>query len=143
VVSRAAKLLGHRLHRDRSRTSCRPHKVGWLVLGLCPAGAHGGRSGSKEVWEQGPKSECPSRANRRDSTETEVHALMKVLIGVDPHKTSLAVAAIDEATSELLERASFPQDRTGLRSLERFKRSGSPNGVGRWRTQEGSVGTWR
>jgi transposase len=45
---------------------------------------------------------------------------MKVLIGVDPHKTSLAVAAIDEATSELLERASFPQDRTGLRSLERW-----------------------
>jgi len=45
---------------------------------------------------------------------------MKVLIGVDPHKTSLAVAAIDEATSELLERASFPQDRTGLRALERW-----------------------
>jgi transposase len=45
---------------------------------------------------------------------------MKVLIGVDPHKTSLAVAAIDEATSELLERASFPQDGTGLRRLERW-----------------------
>jgi hypothetical protein len=50
VVSRAAKLLGYRLHRDRSRTSCRPpHKVGWLVLGLPPAGARGVRSGSKEV----------------------------------------------------------------------------------------------
>jgi transposase len=45
---------------------------------------------------------------------------MKVLIGVDPHKASLAVAAIDEGTSELLERASFPQNRTGLRSLERW-----------------------
>jgi transposase len=45
---------------------------------------------------------------------------MKVLIGVDPHKVSVAVAAIDEATGELLERASFPQDRTGLRSLERW-----------------------
>jgi transposase len=45
---------------------------------------------------------------------------MKVLIGVDPHKTSLAVAAIDEATGELLERAAFPQDRTGLRALERW-----------------------
>jgi transposase len=45
---------------------------------------------------------------------------MKVLIGVDPHKTSLAVAAIDEANSELLERASFPQDHAGLRSLERW-----------------------
>jgi transposase len=45
---------------------------------------------------------------------------MKVLIGVDPHKASVAVAAIDEAKGELLERASFPQDRTGLRSLERW-----------------------
>jgi transposase len=45
---------------------------------------------------------------------------MKVLIGVDPHKTSLAVAAIEEATSELFERASFPQDRTGLRALGRW-----------------------
>jgi len=45
---------------------------------------------------------------------------MKVLIGVDPHKVSLAVAAIDEATGELLERASFPQDRAGLRCLERW-----------------------
>ena len=38
---------------------------------------------------------------------------MKVLIGVDPHKASVAVAAIDEATGELLDRASFPQDRSG------------------------------
>jgi transposase len=45
---------------------------------------------------------------------------MKVLIGVDPHKASLAVAAIDETTGELLERASFPHDRAGLRSLERW-----------------------
>jgi transposase len=45
---------------------------------------------------------------------------MKVLIGVDPHKTSLAVAVVDEATVELVERASFPQDRTGLRALERW-----------------------
>ena len=52
---------------------------------------------------------------------------MKVLIGVDPHKASVALAVVDEATGELLERASFPQDRTGLRCLERFKRSGSPS----------------
>src|SRR5215212_9028389 len=45
---------------------------------------------------------------------------MKVLIGVDPHKASLAVAALDEATGQLLERASFPQDRAGLRALERW-----------------------
>jgi transposase len=47
---------------------------------------------------------------------------MEVLIGVDPHKGSVAVAAIDEATGELLERASFPQNRVGLRSLERWAR---------------------
>jgi hypothetical protein len=35
---------------------------------------------------------------------------MKVLIGIDPHKASVAVAALDEATGVLLERASFPQD---------------------------------
>jgi transposase len=45
---------------------------------------------------------------------------MEVLIGVDPHKASLAVAAIDEALGELLERASFPHDRAGLRALERW-----------------------
>jgi transposase len=49
-------------------------------------------------------------------------ALMKVLIGVDPHKGSVAVAAVDEATGELLERTSFPQNRAGLRSLERWAR---------------------
>jgi transposase len=45
---------------------------------------------------------------------------MKVLIGVGPHKTSLAVAALDEAKGELLERASFPQSHAGLRALERW-----------------------
>ena len=45
---------------------------------------------------------------------------MKVLIGVDPHKASVAVAVVDEVAGELLERASFPQDRDGLRCLERW-----------------------
>jgi transposase len=45
---------------------------------------------------------------------------MKVLIGVDPHKASVAVAAVDEAVGELVERASFPQNRAGLRALERW-----------------------
>src|SRR5512132_1376932 len=94
--------------------------MGWLVLGSRPAGDRGVRSDSKEVWEQDPKSECPSRANGRGSTETEVRALMKVLIGVDPHKASVAVAAGDEAKGELVERASFPHNRAGLRSLERW-----------------------
>jgi transposase len=53
------------------------------------------------------------RAKRR-------YARMKVLIGVDPHKASIAVAAVAEATGELLERAAFPQNRAGLRCLERW-----------------------
>jgi hypothetical protein len=61
-----------------------------------------------------------ANSSGRDPTETEVRALMKVLIGVDPHKASLAVAAIDEAKGELLERAAFPQDRSGLGRLERW-----------------------
>jgi transposase len=45
---------------------------------------------------------------------------MKVLLGVDPHKASVAVAVVDEAKGELVERATFPQNRAGLRSLERW-----------------------
>jgi transposase len=47
---------------------------------------------------------------------------MKVLIGVDPHKASVAVAVVGEAKGELLERASFLQSRAGLGSLERWAR---------------------
>jgi hypothetical protein len=63
---------------------------------------------------------------------------MKVLIGVDPHKASVAVAAVDEAKGELIERASFQHSRVGLRALERSKREGSPSVVGRWRMPAGS-----
>jgi hypothetical protein len=49
-------------------------------------------------------------ANDRDLTGTEVRARMKVLIGVDPHKVSVAVAVVDKAIGELIERASFPQN---------------------------------
>jgi transposase len=45
---------------------------------------------------------------------------MKVLIGVDPHKGSVAVAVVDEAKGELLERAGFSQSHSGLRALERW-----------------------
>jgi hypothetical protein len=45
---------------------------------------------------------------------------MKVLIGVDPHKSSVALAVVEEASGELLERASFPQNHVGLRALERW-----------------------
>jgi transposase len=44
-------------------------------------------------------------------------ALMKILIGVDPHKASVALAVIDEAVGELLARASFPHNSAGLRGL--------------------------
>src|SRR3712207_588527 len=44
---------------------------------------------------------------------------MKVLIGVDPHKASIAVAVVDEV-GELLECASFLQNRAGLRALARW-----------------------
>ena len=45
----------------------------------------------------------------------------KVLIGVDPHKATNAVAVIDE-DGELLERVEFSADRQGLRALERWAR---------------------
>jgi ribulose kinase len=59
---------------------------------------------------------------------------MKILIGVDPHKGSVAVAAIDEATGQLLERGSFPQDRADLRSLERWAKRFPQRRPKRWRT---------
>lgn len=46
---------------------------------------------------------------------------MKVLIGVDPHKATNAVAALDEH-GELLERAEFLTNRAGLRALERWSK---------------------
>jgi transposase len=45
----------------------------------------------------------------------------KVLIGVDPHKATNAVAVID-GNGELLQRAEFSADRSGLRALERWAR---------------------
>jgi transposase len=44
---------------------------------------------------------------------------MKVLIGVDPHKASVAVAVLDEV-GECVESATFAQNRAGLRTLERW-----------------------
>ena len=43
----------------------------------------------------------------------EVRARMKVLIGVDPHKASVAVAVVNQV-GELLEYATFLQNRAGL-----------------------------
>ena len=68
---------------------------------------------------------------------------MKVLIGVDPHKASVAVAAVDEAKGELLERASFSQDHAGLGALERWAKQFPERRPKRWRTPVVSVGIWR
>src|SRR5215210_7272232 len=111
--------------------------MGWLVLGLRPAGARGGRSDSKEVWEQSPKSECPSHTPQAEVRPKRRCAPMKVLIGVDPHKGSVAVAAVDEAAGELVERASFPQSRAGLRALERWAKRFPERRPKRWRTSAG------
>src|SRR5918998_6351485 len=61
-----------------------------------------------------------ARADGRSPTGTEVHARMKVLIGVDPHMASVAVAVVDEAVGGLVEHANFSHNRTGLRALERW-----------------------
>jgi len=50
------------------------------------------------------KSECPSRTPQEEVRPKRRCAPMKVLIGVDPHKTSVAVAAVDEGAGELLAR---------------------------------------
>ena len=46
---------------------------------------------------------------------------MEVLIGVDPHKATNVVAAVDEQ-GEALGRENFPADRKGMRALERWVR---------------------
>ena len=77
--------------------------MGWIVLGLPPTGDRGVRSDSKEVCARHEVVGGMSfaRADGRGPTETEVRALMKVLIGVDPHKGSVALAIVDDALGEL------------------------------------------
>ena len=84
-----------------------------------------------------------TRASMAQRSHRNGGALMKVLIGVDPHKASLAVAALEEATGELLERASFPRRPRWVKVPRDAGRSGSHSVVGRWRTLVASVGTWQ
>ena len=84
-----------------------------------PSVENGVRSGSKEVCARHEVGMPFARDDGRGRPNWRC-VRMKVLIGIDPHKASLAVAAVDEATGELVERASFPQDHAGLRSLERW-----------------------
>ena len=60
VVSRAAKLLGYRFQGSLANFPL-ARKLGWLVLGLRPAGAPAGGVAQKR-YVHGTKSECPSRA---------------------------------------------------------------------------------
>jgi hypothetical protein len=114
------------------------------LFSACVPPVPGVRSGSKEVWEWGPKSECPSRATMvAEVRPKRRYARMKVLIGVDPHKASVAVAAVDGAKGELPERTSFPQDHDGLRSLQRWAKRFPER---RWAVENAGglgVGTWR
>src|SRR5215203_3725244 len=57
---------------------------------------------TQKRYVHGTKSECPSRASMAEVRPKRRCARMKVLIGVDPHKASVAVAAVDEAKGELL-----------------------------------------
>src|ERR671919_638953 len=59
-------------------------------------------------------SSAHANSSGKDPTETEVRALMKVLIGVDPHKGSVAIAVVDEAMGELPERRWAVENAGGL-----------------------------
>jgi hypothetical protein len=56
---------------------------------------------------------------------------MKVLIGVDPHKASVALAVVDEALGGFVERATFPQNLEKAREPSSAGRSGTPSVAGR------------
>jgi hypothetical protein len=125
AVCSRCKLLGRR-YKGIARGLPVAHKTGWLVLGSRPAVENGVRSGSKEV-----------------------RARMKVLIGIDPHKASVAVAVVDEV-GEFVESATFAQNRAGLRTFEDAGQNGSPSvalgGGERWRSRSapgGEVGSGR
>jgi hypothetical protein len=61
---------------------------------------------------------------------------MRVLIGIDPHKATNAVAAIDER-GELLEYAVFSTNRAGLCARLRDGANVSRSAAGRWKVPEG------
>ena len=92
------------------------------MFSACVPPVPGVRSGSKEVCARHEVGMSFARVDSREDRPERRYARMEVLIGVDPHKASVAVAAVDEANGQLLERAAFPQDRSGLGSLERWAR---------------------
>jgi hypothetical protein len=52
---------------------------------------------------------------------------MEMVIGVDPHKATNVVAAIDEQGELLVEQQTFAANRKGLRALERWAKRALPN----------------
>src|SRR5919112_1502474 len=134
VVSRAAKLLGYRLLQGSLANFLSPTR--WVGLfSACVLPVPAACEVTQKRYVCGTKSECPSRATMVAEVRPKRRcARMKVLIGVDPHKASLAVAAVEEATGELLKRASFPQDRAGLSALERWAKQFRKRRPKRWRT---------
>lgn len=66
---------------------------------------------------------------------------MEIVIGVDPHKATNVVAAIDEQ-GELVGQETFPANRKGLRTLQSVGQSASRNAVGLWRAQVASDARW-
>jgi hypothetical protein len=71
--------------------------MGWPVLGLRPAGARRAEWLKRGVGTR-PKVGMSFARDVAEVLSKRRYARMKVLIGVDPHKASVAVAAvIDEA----------------------------------------------
>jgi transposase len=91
---------------------------GWLVLGLRPAVENGERGDSTEAYIL-PKVGLSSVRHDGDGPNAKEATSVEVLIGVDPHKATNVVAAIDEQ-GELVGQQTFPATRKGLRTLQRW-----------------------
>ena len=91
---------------------------GWLVLGLRPALEYGERGDSTEACIL-PKVGLSSVRHDGDGPNAKEATSVEVLIGVDPHKATNVVAAIDEQ-GELVGQQTFPATRKGLRTLQRW-----------------------
>src|SRR5215204_288290 len=92
---------------------------GWLVPGLRPAVENGERGDPTEAWIL---LKVGLSSARHDGRWSPVHRRaqgMEMVIGVDPHKATNVVAAIDEQ-GEVVGQETFAANRKGLRTLERW-----------------------
>src|SRR3712207_6569066 len=83
----------------------------------------GERGDPTEAWakRENPKSDCPPHATIVGPQARRRSASVKVLIGMDPHKSANAVAAIDE-NGEIISHTAFPANRRGLQALEQWSK---------------------